>query len=130
MSHNYYLYTDPESGLVNWIPWDNNMALQNSPGGNGGAAPAGRNGGAANPQRPGGPGQSAPSISLDEIGENWPMIRNLLDDEVYAQQYAQAVDLVITDVFTEEKMSTIYDQYADLIEKYVREETSAELVQN
>src|SRR5665648_120139 len=124
MTHNYYLYTDPESGQVNWIPWDNNMSLQSSPGGNGGAAPAGRNGGAANPQRPGGQGQSAPSISLDEIGENWPMIRNLLDDEVYAQDYALAVENVITTVFTLEKMSAVYDNYADLIKAYVSEETS------
>ena len=124
MTHNYYLYTDPESGLINWIPWDNNMALQSSPGGNGGAAPAGRNVAGANAQRPGGPGQSAPSISLDEIGNNWPMIRNLLDDDVYAQKYALAVEDVITDVFTAEKMSAVYDNYAALIEAYVNKETS------
>lgn len=124
MSHNYYLYNDPESGLINWIPWDNNMALQSGPGGNGGFAAGGRNNNAANNQPPGGRGQSALSISLDEVGENWPLIRYILDDEVYAQQYAQAVDRVITDVFTEEKMSPIYDQYASLIEEYVRQETS------
>lgn len=124
MTHNYYLYTDPESGLINWIPWDNNMALQSGRGGKGGAVPEGRNGGAANPQQPGAPGQSAPSISLDEIGENWPMIRNLLDDEVYAQQYALAVENLITNVFTTEKMSAVYDTYAALIEAFIKEENS------
>ena len=28
MSHNYYLYNDPISGLLTWIPWDNNEAFK------------------------------------------------------------------------------------------------------
>ena len=27
MAHNYYLYNDPTTGLLTWIPWDNNEAL-------------------------------------------------------------------------------------------------------
>ncbi|MGD8807508.1 MAG: CotH kinase family protein, partial [Chloroflexota bacterium] len=27
MSHNYYLYDDPETGQLTWISWDNNMAM-------------------------------------------------------------------------------------------------------
>lgn len=28
MTHNYYLYNNPENSLLTWIPWDNNEALQ------------------------------------------------------------------------------------------------------
>ena len=28
MTQNYYLYNDPDSGKLTWIPWDNNEALQ------------------------------------------------------------------------------------------------------
>ena len=125
MNHNYYLYTDPDTGLINWIPWDNNMALQSSPGGNGRTAPANKNDGAVNAQQPGGGNQSAPSISLDEVGEKWPLIRYIMDDEVYSQQYVAAVENVISEVFTVEKMTAIYEKYANLIESYVKAETSA-----
>jgi spore coat protein H len=30
MTHNYYLYNNPDNNLLTWIPWDNNEALQNS----------------------------------------------------------------------------------------------------
>lgn len=53
MTHNYYLYNNPESGKLEWIPWDNNEALQD-----------GKMGGAL-------------SLSLSEVGVNWPLaIRN------------------------------------------------------
>ena len=29
MTHNYFLYNDPDTGKLNWIPWDNNEALLN-----------------------------------------------------------------------------------------------------
>ncbi len=28
MTQNYYLYNNPDNGLLTWIPWDNNEALQ------------------------------------------------------------------------------------------------------
>ena len=28
MTHNYYLYNNPDNNLLTWIPWDNNEALQ------------------------------------------------------------------------------------------------------
>ncbi|WP_437284167.1 CotH kinase family protein [Sorangium sp. So ce406] len=65
MPHNYYLYADAESnGQLRWIPWDHSFAF--STGGFGG------------------PGMS---LALDEITEEWPLIRRLLDDPVYAETY-------------------------------------------
>ena len=28
MTHNYYLYNNPQNNQLTWIPWDNNEALQ------------------------------------------------------------------------------------------------------
>ncbi len=36
MAHNFYLYTNPSTGQITWIPWDNNFALQNGSEGMGG----------------------------------------------------------------------------------------------
>jgi spore coat protein CotH len=36
MAHNFYLYTNPSTGQITWIPWDNNLALQNGSEGMGG----------------------------------------------------------------------------------------------
>ncbi|MDD1727933.1 MAG: CotH kinase family protein [Methanospirillum sp.] len=162
MAHNFYLYTDPSTGQITWIPWDNNFALQNGSegmGGFGGGNPPGfgnmtpgnfigspqtgtpASGGGQPPAFgnttsgnhpmgfPGmmggdmnmtqhGPG-GAQNLSLTEVGDEWPLIRYLIDDPVYHEKYVQAVEKVITDVFTPEKMATIYTGNHDLISQYV-----------
>jgi hypothetical protein len=115
MSHNYYLYADPaKNAQLRWIPWDNNEAFGRSGGpgrggrgGPGGAPPRGGGGGGdffvvgpggppPDGQRPGGPGGPGPRFggpgSNDDVfharvGTQWPLIRKLLDDEVYAGRY-------------------------------------------
>lgn len=115
MTHNYYLYTDPTTGQINWIPWDNNESMQEGKnGGGGGARDRNRNSGI--------------SISLDEVNANWPLIRYLLDDDVYEAMYAEAVEYVIANVFTVENMLPIYDEFAALIEKYVEQEGGTQAI--
>lgn len=63
MPHNYFLYGGSDGRLA-WIPWDHNMALDE------GMKPL-------------------LSVGLDEVGEEWPLIRTLLDDPVYAERYAE-----------------------------------------
>ena len=101
MSHNYYLYTDPDSGLITWIPWDNNMALSSGSGF----------------------GRGTLSLSLDEVNENWPLIRYLMDDPVYQPQYETYLAEVIETAFEPEKMAEIYQTYHDLIAPYALAET-------
>lgn len=60
MSHNYFLYA--VDGRLTWIPWDHNMALDEGM-------------------------QPLLSIGLDDVGDEWPLIRTLLDDEVYSARY-------------------------------------------
>ncbi len=99
MNHNYFIYTDPEDGLITWIPWDNNHALFGSG------------------------MRSAASLSLDEIGEDWPLIRFLMDDPVYKAQYQAYVGEVVETVFVPEEMADIYQYYHDLIAESALNET-------
>jgi spore coat protein CotH len=100
MSHNYFLYTDPETGLITWIPWDNNHALTASGG-----------------------MRATPSLSLDEVTEQWPLIRYLMDDPVYQAQYESYLSNVIETVFVPEEMAEIYQAYHNLIEESALAET-------
>jgi spore coat protein CotH len=101
MTHNYYLYHDPTTDQMIWIPWDNNEALSSGRG-----------------QR------NVISLAMDEVGDDWPLIRYLLDDEVYYAQYVVYVDAVIDTAFEPAKMETTYRELAALIELYVLSENA------
>lgn len=123
MAHNYYLYNDPTTGLLTWIPWDNNMALAEGMGG--GGMMAMRGGGDANNEaqgrnmmRGGGMG-GALTIDLAGADESWPLIRFIMDDPVYHAQYVADVDEVSRTVFEPEKMAATYQALHDLIAPYV-----------
>lgn len=95
MTHNYYLYHNPNSGKLEWIPWDGNEALKN-----------GKMGGAL-------------SISLDELTNKWPLIRYIVDDKEWRTQYLQEVENFTETVFVPESMRTVYENYRELLEQYV-----------
>ncbi len=94
MSHNYYLYNNPDNEKLLWIPWDNNESLQ-----------YGKQGGAL-------------SLSLDEVGNNWPLIRYLMDDEDYEQVYRSYTSQFIADVFIPTEMQSAYSEYYNLLKDY------------
>lgn len=63
MAHNYYLYGDPAAwGQLTWIAWDHNQALLEDR-------------------------VELLSLDLDEVDEDWPLIRRLLDISSYRQTY-------------------------------------------
>ena len=93
--HNYYLYTDPGSGQLTWIPWDNNESLKSS----------------------GGRGTTL-SLSLDEVGDNWPLISYLIANEVYQAQYVAYVEEVAETAFNPATMEMTYQALYDLIQPY------------
>ena len=99
MPHNYYLYNNPDTGKLTWIPWDNNEALQD-----------GKKGGA---------------LSLDfsniESG-TWPLIEYLYDDEIYRAKYDSYVAETIEGVFETSTIQGIYANYSALIEPYATTE--------
>jgi hypothetical protein len=98
MSHNYYLYNNPEDGLIHWIPWDNNEALKGSDSG----------------------GKQAPlSFSLAEVSKNWPLIRYLADDKEYWKKYVAFVKEAAEGAFEPEKIKAAYQKAHNLIRPYV-----------
>ena len=97
MSHNYYLYNDPATGLLTWIPWDNNEALKAGRGGDRGSL----------------------SLDLSGASERWPLVSYLRDDEVYYARYVSYVEETINGAFEPSKMAERYQELHDLIQPYV-----------
>ena len=99
MTHNYFLYKNPATGLLTWINWDNNEALQE--------------------------GKLGGSLALDfsdlEHGQ-WPLIEYLFADEVYRARYDAYVAEVIDGAFTTGLIQSTYAAYASLIEPYATTE--------
>jgi spore coat protein CotH len=106
MSHNFYLYDDPESGLLTWISWDHNMVLGVGSGMGG----------------PGGMGGNT-SLGRDEVGQNWPLIRYLLDDTVYHKRYVKYIEETINGPFNTETLEEKCQELAELIAPYILEES-------
>lgn len=101
MSHNYYLYNDPGDGLIHWIPWDNNEALK----------------GIGKSMMMNGP--ISFDIRSEEVNDNWPLIRYLIDDPVYHAKYVNFVEATVKNVFYPDRMSSIYKKAHELIMPYV-----------
>jgi spore coat protein H len=98
MSHNYYLYGVPaDGGRLTWIPWDLNEALLST-------------------RRA---CSTAESVLLDEVTEEWPLIRSLLDDEVYAEAYRAELRVGLEGAFAEEQLLERMRRYHELISPFV-----------
>ncbi len=106
MSHNYYLYHNPETGQLDFISWDHNQTLgaQFGPGGRGG----------------GGPSRGVTSFELTEVGTDWPLIRYLLDDAEYQARYLAALRQIDA-TFDADTLAARYTQLAALIEPVLAE---------
>ncbi|RPA31637.1 CotH kinase family protein [Shewanella frigidimarina] len=101
MPHNYYLYNDPDTSKLTWIPWDNNEALQD-----------GKQGGAL-------------SLDFSDLNSSsWPLISKLYADDVYRDRYNQFLLEVISDAFETNKMQASYNAYSALIAPYATTEVS------
>lgn len=99
MTHNYYLYNDPDKNKLTWIPWDNNEALQD-----------GKMGGSAN-------------LDFSNINSTeWPLIGFLYQDEVYRAMYDSFVQELINEEFDTAKMQAKYASYAELLRQYANAE--------
>jgi len=71
-------------------------------------------------QNAGGGGKGSPlSLSLDEVGDSWPLIRYLMDDPVYHAMYLDDLEEVVTTAFEPEAMEETYQFNYDLISPYV-----------
>lgn len=98
MTHNYFLYNN--EGLLTWVPWDYNESLRD-----------GNRGGAL-------------SLGLAEVGEDWPILRYIMDVPEYEETYRSYVQEFAEDYFTEEKMTAIFATHAAVIADVAAEETA------
>lgn len=101
MTHNYFLYNNPENNLLTWIPWDNNEALQT-----------------------GNMGGSLPLNFSGLSSTQWPLIGYLYADETYRAQYDTYVEEVVNGVFDARTIQGTYSTYAALIEPFATSETN------
>ena len=116
MTHNYYLYNNPSTDKLTWIPWDNNETFSDGPGG-----------GPGGPGGPGGGGPQALEFDFSDLSNNpmsngnvaWPLIRYLYDDAVYRTNYDDYIDLFINTAFEPGKMTDQITAAHELISPYV-----------
>lgn len=94
MAHNYYLYNNPETGQLVWIPWDNNEALSSR-------------------------GRGGMSFSAKEVGDQWPLIKFLLDQDEYRQWYKEEIKNFIEKTLVPSKINERIEQYKKMIEPYI-----------
>lgn len=100
MTHNYFLYNNPDNNLLTWIPWDNNEAFQ-----------YGKQSGAL-------------GISLSGVSSSWPLISYLNDVGEYKATYNDYLQQFIDDVFIPSKMISTYTSYYELLKEYAYAEQS------
>ncbi len=95
--HNYFIYHDPGDDLIHWIPFDFNLSLGSSSG--------------------------TPPLSLElspqEVGDEWPLIRFIMDIPEYHAKYVNYVQETIEKVFYPERMKNIYSTTQNMISPYV-----------
>ena len=101
MTHNYYLYNNPDTEKLSWIPWDNNEALQL------------------------GNMQGALALDFSDLNDSeWPLIGYLYEDATYRAQYGAYVQEVIDNAFNVNTIQAKYATYAALVEPYATTEIS------
>ena len=102
MSHNFYLYHDSDTDLLTWISWDHNEVLGVRGGGTRGNT----------------------SLGKEEVGQNWPLIRYVLDDQIYHARYIDYIEETINGVFNPDKLEGKCRELAELIAPYAAKESS------
>lgn len=99
MTHNYYIYTDPEDGKIKWIPWDNNEAFQS--------------------------GNDAIEVNeMTSVSSSWPLISYIFDIAEYEATYKTYLQEFIDEVFIVADMQALYTEYYYLLKDYAYAEES------
>ncbi|MGB5419019.1 CotH kinase family protein [Algibacter sp.] len=99
MTHNYFLYNNPDTSKLEWIPWDNNESLEY--------------------------GKMGGSLPLDFSGlssSSWPLIGYLYQDDVYKAKYDAYVQEVVDGPFNTSTIQALYTTYSSLVEPYATTE--------
>ncbi|WP_417443891.1 CotH kinase family protein [Joostella sp.] len=101
MTHNYFLYNNPDTDKLSWIPWDNNEALQQ------------------------GNREGAVAMDFSDVSDSeWPLIGYLYEDETYKAKYDAYVEEAIANEFNVSTIQSKYSTYSSLVEPYATTEVS------
>ncbi len=98
MTHNYFLYND--EGRLVWIPWDNNESMQD-----------GKMGGAL-------------SLSMDQVTNDWPLIRYIMDIDEYESVYKDYVKEFSEGLFSQSQMELRIEGCKDILSAKAKEESN------
>ncbi|MBN1266422.1 MAG: CotH kinase family protein [Anaerolineales bacterium] len=131
MDHNYYLYNDFDTGKLTWISWDHNETMSTTGMGSG-ARDNIRTVDGIEGNAPNNRGGTNRTVSLDksEIGDNWPLIRFLLDDPIYYELYINDLAEIVAGPFNPDHMVETYQSMADLIAPYAAADVGEEAFNN
>ena len=100
MTHKYYLYNDATTGLLNWIPWDNNEALSDND------------------------RFVSLSLSLSEVTALWPLMNYVMTQDNYVAEYQADLQSFIDNVYNTSTMDALYSDYTALLTDYAAEENN------
>ncbi|MFN0096374.1 MAG: CotH kinase family protein [Dehalococcoidia bacterium] len=126
MTHNYYLYNDPSTKKLTWISWDHNFVLGASAGGAlgggggvqvpvGGAQPPAGGQVAGGFGGRGGPGNRNTSFDKKEVTADWPLLRYVMDQQVYYDKYKGFLKKTAESTFSPDKLAATYQSTAAVI---------------
>lgn len=121
MTHNYYLYNEKNEGKLTYISWDHNFVMGASMGGGGGQAPGGLAAqGGAQPVSVGGNvggrgGMGNVSLDKNDVTEQWPLIRWLIDDPDYKSAYVRHMREFMQTQFTTAKLNPKLDALQKMV---------------
>lgn len=136
MTHNFYLYHDPESDRLTWISWDHNLVLGASGGGPQGAGPGNMDQAGNAPAAPpngnrgggfggrGGPGRGT-SLDKADVDDNWPLISYLIADPIYQATYLDDLQTTLDEIFIPAKLTAKIEAYAEVLAPYAAAEEGA-----
>ncbi len=99
MTQNYYLYNNPVTSLLTWIPWDHNEAFVSGKG-----------------------NHSALGPNYNSVSSSWPLISYLIAVDEYEQIYEEYLQDFIEDVFSVDKVQDTYQSHYELIKESVYKE--------
>jgi len=94
MTHNFYLYNNPETEKLIWIPRDNNESFSQWK-------------------------KWIVTLTANWVSDEWPLIRYLLDDEEYREQYVSYVKEFNDNVLNTDEFIDRVTELHELIEPYV-----------
>ncbi len=95
MTHNYYIYNNPENNLLTWIPWDHNEAFSSGHGSR----------------------QAYDPDELSRVSSNWPLISFLINVEEYQNIYKDHLRDFTENHFNHLQMTAKYDSYFNLVKE-------------